>query len=338
LYFCQDCGLAQLGPDVYPTPEPPRALESATSRLHAKESAIEVVRVEGLAVGDSIIELDSHHGGSWLGGFVDAGLISRAPDQTADVVVDVHALAHEEDLGGPLRAHAHRLAEGGRLVLEFHHLLPLVKQSQVDTIRHGHWVYLSLVSLQRLLEQHGMIVTRAIEVSVFGGSLRVTAMRRQDRPKIDPSVARIVAAEREAGLGDGSGLAKFAERGSAVAKHFREHLIHCRETGVSVAGYGAPSKAPVLVALAGIDESILPYTVDLSPEKEGRRLPGTRIPIFAPDELLHRRPQEVVVFTWDIVDEVATQLRASAAGSGWIPRLYVPLPEPGYFESNAEPG
>ena len=71
LIFCQDCRLAQLGPDVFPTPEPPRALESETSRLHAKESAIEVIRTEGLMPGDSIIELDSHHGGSWLGGFID---------------------------------------------------------------------------------------------------------------------------------------------------------------------------------------------------------------------------------------------------------------------------
>jgi hypothetical protein len=330
LFFCADCALAQLGPDVYPTPEPPRALESSTSRRHAKESALDVVQMEGLVSGNTIIELDSHHGGSWLEGFVDHGLVPRSPDDTADLVVDVHALAHETDLGAPLAAHAARLAPGGRLVLEFHHLLPLVEQSQIDTIRHGHWVYLSLTSVARLLAEHGMVVTRALEVPVFGGSLRVTAGRAEDDPPIAQSVERVLAAERAAGLDDGRGLAEFRRQGELVAADFRSHLVGRRDAGVSIAGYGAPSKAPVLVALAGIDESILPYTVDLSPEKEGRRLPGTRIPIFLPDELLRRRPEEVVVFTWDIVEEVTRQLQAAAAGTDWAPRLYVPLPEPGY--------
>jgi C-methyltransferase C-terminal domain/Putative zinc binding domain len=335
LFFCQDCLLAQLGPDVFPTPEPPRAIESATSQIHAKESAIEVVRIEELSPGETVIELDSHHGGSWLGGFIEEGLVPRDANQTADLVVDVHALAHESDLSAPLAAHAGRLASGGRLVLEFHHLLPLMEQSQVDTIRHGHWVYLSLLSMQQLLGRHGMEVTRAVRVPVFGGSLRITAGRAEDRPVVDPSVDEVLAAEKAMGLDNEDGLAEFSRRGSVVAENFRQHLVNARDSGVSVAGYGAPSKAPVLVALAGIDESLLPYTVDLSPEKHGRRLPGTRIPIYSPDELLQRRPEEVVVFTWDIIDEVARQLQEAAVGSGWEPRLYVPLPEPGYVGSGA---
>ena len=93
----------------------------------------------------------------------------------------------------------------------------------------------------------------------------------------------------------------------------------------TVAGYGAPSKAPVLVSLAGVDDDLLPYTVDLSPAKQGCRLPGTRIPILSPDELLARRPDEVVVLTWDIADEIVDQLSRSAEGTGWRPKLFVPL-------------
>ncbi len=320
--------MAQLGPDVYPTPEPPLAVESQTSRLHAAESAIDVVRTEGLSAGHTIIELDSHHGGSWLDAFIAEGLAPREPHETADLVVDVHALAHEAELSLPLAAHAARLAEGGRLVLEFHHLLPLVKEAQIDTIRHGHWVYFSLLSIKELLSRHGMVVTRAVQVPIFGGSLRVTAGRLQDHPNVDASVEKVLAAERATGLDDGGKLADFGRRGLAVAGTFRDHLIGARDAGISVAGYGAPSKAPVLVALAGIDEALLPYTVDLSPHKEGRRLPGTRIPIYAPGELLRRRPDEVVVLTWDIIDEVSKQLHEAAEGSDWTPRLYVPLPEP----------
>jgi hypothetical protein len=113
----------------------------------------------------------------------------------------------------------------------------------------------------------------------------------------------------------------------------RDHLERARDEGCRSPGTVHHLRHPVLVALAGIDESLLPYTVDLSPEKHGRRLPGTRIEILSPEELLRRRPQEVVVFTWDIVDEVTRQLQDAASGSGWTPRFYVPLPVPGTLDS-----
>ena len=330
LFMCQECFLVQLGPSDHPEPEAPRAVESATSLAHAKTSATEIARVERLRPGDTVIEIDSHHGGSWLGGFTDEGLISRDAGDSADLVADVHGLAHEPDLAGPLAAHAKRLAPGGRLVLEFHHLLPLVEQTQVDTIRHGHWVYLSLLTVQRLFAAHGLVATRAVRVPVFGGSLRLTAQRVEDEPVIYASVADVEAAERAAGLETVPAIQEFGSRGREVAAHFREHLVQARASGRTVAGYGAPSKAPVLVALAGVDETLLPYTVDLAPAKHGCRLPATRIPIFAPEELLRRRPDEVVVLTWDIADEVAGQLARVAEGSGWTPHLYIPLPSPHY--------
>lgn len=332
LFLCRDCSLAQLGPTRHPQPEAPRAVESATALAHAAASSAEIVALEGLHAGDTVIEIDSHHGGSWLGGFVAAGLSPRAPDDRADLVADVHGLAHEAELAGPLAAHARRLAPGGRLVLEFHHLLSLVEQRQIDTIRHGHWVYLSLLCMQRLLRRHGLVVTRAVRVPVFGGSLRLTAARAADHPQIDASVEEVAAAERAAGLDTRDAYEDFARLGRRVADDLREHLRAARAAGRTVAGYGAPSKAPVLLGVAAVDSDLLPYTVDLAAAKHGRRLPGTGIPIRAPEELLRDRPDEVVVLTWDIADEVVAQLRAAAAGSGWEPRFYLPLPEARYYE------
>ena len=110
--------------------------------------------------------------------------------------------------------------------------------------------------------------------------------------------------------------------------------MDARDQGRTVAGYGAPSKAPVLVSLAGVDDDLLPYTVDLSPAKQGCRLPGTRIPILSPDELLARRPDEVVVLTWDIAEEIVHQLSRSTEGTGWQPKLFVPLPAPRYVSAS----
>lgn len=337
LYLCLECWLVQLGPSRQPEPEMPRAVESATALAHATASAAAIVLAEGLRPGQAVIEIDSHHGGSWLAGFTAAGLVEQPPDGTADLVADVHGLAHEGDLAAPLAEHARRLRPGGKLVLEFHHLLPMIEQGQIDTVRHGHFVYLSLLTMTQLLDRHGLVATRAVRVPIFGGSLRLTAARVADDPVIDPSVAEVRAAERAGGLEDPDTYRDFGERGSQTAAALRTHLEQARADGRTVAGYGAPSKAPVLLALAGVDESLLPYTADLAPAKHDRRLPGTAIPIVSPDELAERRPDEVVILTWDLADEVATQLRRMSVG-GWDPLFWVPLPTPGGLGPTAGAG
>jgi len=245
-----------------------------------------------------------------------------------DAIVMAAAATHVPD------ALLAQLAPGGRLVLEFHHLLPMVEQAQVDTVRHGHWVYLSMTALTRLLPLHDLVPVRAVPVPVFGGSLRVTVARLNDRPEVDASVAQVLSAERRAGLDELESLVQFGQNGRRTARAFARHLMDAREKHWTVAGYGAPSKAPVLVSLAGVDDDLLPYTVDLSTAKQGCRLPGTRIPILSPDELLARRPNEVVVLTWDIADEIVHQLSRSAEGTGWQPKLFVPLPAPRYVSAS----
>jgi hypothetical protein len=326
LALCTACHLVQLGPTNAAAPEPPVAVESATSLAHAVASADAVVTTERLQAGDTFIEIDSHHGGSWRDEFTWLGLREVTADDAADLVVDVHGLPHEPDAWTPLAEHATRLKPGGRLVLEFHHLLPLVEQSQIDTIRHGHWIYLSALALDSLLDYHGLRLTRAVQTPAFGGSLRLTAMRQSDDPEVDASVDDILAAERAAGLADVAALRRLGQRGRERAAALHRHLEEAASGGRQVAGYGAPSKAAVLLALAAVDRTLLPYTVDLAPAKHGCRIPGVGVPILPVETLAERRPDEVVVLTWDIADEIVEQL--SSLGLDWNPTIYVPMPEP----------
>jgi C-methyltransferase C-terminal domain len=158
-------------------------------------------------------------------------------------------------------------------------------------------------------------------VEVFGGSLPVTVPPLEDHHDVDPSVAQVLEAERRADLDGVESLVTLGQNGLRTARAFARHLSDARDQRRTVAGYGAPSKAPVPVSLAGVDADLLPYIVDLSPAKQGCRLPGTRILILTPDELLARRPGEVVVLTWDIADEMVHQLSGTAKGTGWRPRL-----------------
>ena len=326
LHACEECGLVQHGPGRGAHPEPQAAVDSATALGHAAASVAAVVRDERLVPGQTVIELDSAHGASWLPRFVEAGLVEVSRDGHADLVVDVHHLMHEEDIDAVIAGHAARLADGGRLVCEFFHLLPLVRDTLVDTIRHGHFVYLSLLAAGPLFERNGLTITRAAMVDVYGGSLRVTAARTTEGPVVDESVDDIRSQEAAAGLDRLDSLVALGARGSQVAEDFRMHLEHLAQEGRRVAGYGAPSKAAVLLALSRVDRTLLPYTVDLSPAKDGCRVPGAGVPIHSVEHLLADRPDDVVILTWDIADEVVAQLQRMRGDIDWAPRLHVPLP------------
>jgi hypothetical protein len=330
LYMCPECALVQLGPLGPLAIDEQGAVESATSRAHAKRSVETIVREEGLKAQDAVIEIDSGHGGSWLPGFVAAGLVPRGPDSTADLVVDLHGLMHEQDLDAAVAAHAARIAPGGRLICEFYYLGALIEGSLIDTIRHGHFSYLSLVAADRLFARHGLVVCRAERVPMFGGSLRVTARHRAEGVAVDDDVTELFRIELAANLDNKTALAPLGDRGQAAALALRELLVSATERGVAIAGYGAPSKAAVLLALAGVDAKLLPYTVDLAPAKHGRRIPGAFVPIWPVEALIEDGPDEVVVLTWDIADEVIKQLREMASGTNWKPTFWVPLPVPGY--------
>jgi hypothetical protein len=333
LYMCPECALVQLGPLGPVAVDEQGAVESATGRTHAKRSVETILRDEGLGERNTVIEIDSGHGGSWLPAFAAAGLVPLGPHSTADLVVDLHGLMHEQDLDAAVAAHAARIAPGGRLICEFYYLGALVEGSLIDTIRHGHFSYLSLTAASHLFAAHGLVVCRAERVPMFGGSLRLTARREADVPAIDDSVTELFRMELAANLDGRPALAVLGERGRAAAVALRDLLGSAAERGVAVVGYGAPSKAAVLLALAGVDATLLPYTVDLAPAKHGCRIPGAFVPIRPVETLVEDDPDEVVVLTWDIAGEVIRQLSNMAAGTNWKPRFWVPLPVPAYISS-----
>jgi hypothetical protein len=322
LWVCGACGLAQLGEAAPLPPEPVLAVESATSRQHAAASVQEILSRSPLRDGSTVREVASHHGGSWLPYLQRAGLTLAGPGEPADLLVDVHALAHEEDLDATMGARAAALAGTGRFVLEFHHVLPLLEQGQFDAVRHGHPVYLSLTALVPALARHGLRAVAARSSSAYGGSLQVTSVLDDREP--DPSVARVLTAEDEARVTDPARLGQLGDAARDVSARLRDYLEDSRSQGRLVLGYGAPSRAAVLLCLSGVDAGLLPFTADLAPGKHGRRVPGCRVPIRSPEELLEARPDDVLILAWDLAAEVAEQLQHVRS---WGGRFIVPLPQ-----------
>ena len=325
LWLCNRCALVQLGAVSPRLPEPPLAVESATSRAHAAKSVTEILRGHRELIGGTVYEFASHHGGSWLDHLTTSGCRVAVGDEPADLVIDVHALAHEPQLSQALALRAGRMAPNGLLVLEFHHLLPLFLGSQFDTVRHGHWSYLSLTAVRGLADRHGLRVLSAHAEPVFGGSLRVALVHAADDRLPDDTVQPEFDAEAAAGVTDAARLAGLQQATLHASRAVRAHLESLRANGRVVLGYGAPSKAAVLLGVSEIGTDLLPFTVDAAAAKHGRRIPGCGVPIRSVEDLRRARPDVVLVLTWDIVDEVIDQLEA---GGSWGASYVVPLPEP----------
>ncbi len=241
----------------------------------------------------------------------------------ADLVAANNVYAHVPDLCDFTAGLAALLAPTGVLTLEFPHLLRLIEGRQYDTIYHEHYQYLSLLTASRALATGGLTVVDVDELSTHGGSLRVHARHADAAGEPSASVKAVLAAEEAAGLHTLAGHAGFAEAVFGIRRDLMSFLLAARAEGKTVVGYGAPGKGNTLLNHCGIRSDLMSYTVDRSPHKQGRFLPGTHIPIHHPDRIAADRPDYVLVLPWNLRTEISAQLRYVRE---WGGRLVFPIP------------
>jgi SAM-dependent methyltransferase len=248
-----------------------------------------------------------------------------AGGRTADLVAGNNVLAQVPDLNDFVEGLRVILKPDGVLTLEFPHLLRLVERNEFDTIYHEHFSYFSLLTTQRILDAHGLKLFHVEELSTHGGSLRVYACRAESLThEIRPSVGDVIAEETRAGLASADGYARFAQKVKETKLALVEFLIGAARLGKSVAGYGAPGKSATLLHYCGIGKDLIQFTVDRSPYKQGRFLPGSHIPIYHPDRIREAKPDYVIILPWNLKDEIMAQLDFIRE---WGARFVVPIPE-----------
>ncbi len=242
----------------------------------------------------------------------------------ADLLLGNNVLAHVPDLNGFVAGLKLLLKPQGVITMEFPHLLQLMAQNQYDTIYHEHFSYLSFGTVGELFARHGLVLFDVEELPTHGGSLRIYARHAEDESQpVSDRVGELRQKEKAAGLRDPQAYARFAAR---VAEHKRElltFLIAAKREGKSIAGYGAPAKGNTLLNYCGIGTDLLDYTVDRSPEKQGRFLPGTHIPICGPERIAETQPDYLLILPWNLRDEIMAQM---AHIRGWGGRFVVPIP------------
>jgi hypothetical protein len=251
----------------------------------------------------------------------------RAKGRQADLVVGNNVLAQVPDLNSFVAGMRVLLKPQGTATLEFPHLLRLMEENQFDTIYHEHFSYFSALAVQKIVAAHGLTLFDVDELWTHGGSLRVYLRPAEDasRPE-SPRVAELVRREIEAGLDRPESYARFEERVRGTKRRLLSLLIGLKEQGKRIAGYGAPGKGNTLLNYCGIGTDFLDFTVDRNPYKQGKFLPGTHVPIHAPERIDQEKPDYVFILPWNFKDEIVAQL---AHARGWGARFIVPIPEPG---------
>jgi len=240
----------------------------------------------------------------------------RAAHRLADLIVANNVLAHVPDLHDFVGGMAVLLAPRGVATIEFPHLARQIQDVQFDTIYHEHFSYLSLLALEPVVARHGLRVARVEELATHGGSLRVSLVHSGDPRPDDPSVAAMRTFEQARGLHDLATYDAFARAVARCKSAAVRFLLDCADAGKTVAGYGAPAKGNTFLNYCGIGRDLLPYTVDRNVHKQGQYLPGLQIPIEAPEVLLERRPDYVLILPWNLKDEVVEQMSAIRAYGG----------------------
>ena len=248
-----------------------------------------------------------------------------AQGKQADLILGNNVLAQVPDLNDFVEGLQIMLKPHGVLTLEFPHLLRLIEHNEFDTIYHEHFSYFSLLTTVKIMEAHGMRVFDVEELSTHGGSLRVYACRAEDQShETLASVKDLIAEEEAAGLASPQGYDSFARQVRETKFAFVEFLVKAMREGKSVAGYGAPGKSATLLHYCGVGKDLIAYTVDRSPYKQGRFLPGNHIPIFHPDRIRETKPDYVVILPWNLKDEIMKQLQFVRE---WGGRFVVPIPK-----------
>ncbi len=247
-----------------------------------------------------------------------------AEGKRADLLLGNNVLAHVPALRDFVAGLGILLKPQGVITMEFPHLLSLIQQNQFDTIYHEHFSYFSLAVVERLFREHGLVIFDVEELPTHGGSLRIFARHGSDASKpVTAAIERLKEKERSAGLESMTAYEAFAARVKECKRALVEFVKQVKRGGKKIAGYGAPAKGNTLLNYCGIGRDLLDYTVDVSPHKQGRYLPGTHIPVYAPEKLWETRPDYVLILPWNLRDEI---MPANSSIHEWGGKFVTPIP------------
>jgi hypothetical protein len=261
-------------------------------------------------------------------GFFGAEMARRLRDrgEQPKLIVGNNVLAQVPDINDFVSGISLLLPAGGVLTMEFPHLARLIEGNQFDTIYHEHFSYFSLLSVEKIMDAHGIRLFDVEELPTHGGSLRIYGEKAdgESRPATD-RIRSLREQEKRLGFGTVDAYGDFGRRVERTKRRLLSLLIGLRERGKRIAGYGAPGKGNTLLNYCGIRTDFLEFTVDRNPYKHGKFTPGTHIEIRPTEAVRAEKPDYLFILPWNLKDEIIQQM---AFIREWGGAFIVPIPEP----------
>ena len=242
----------------------------------------------------------------------------------ADLIICNNVIAHVPKINDFVSGLKLLMSKKGILTIEFPHLMELVEHNQFDTIYHEHFSYLSFFVIKNILEKNGIKIFDVEKIHTHGGSLRVFCTHTENNDIIiKKSVDELVKSENEKGMMEMNFYENFSTKINSTVDQFLDFCNKAKKDNKKLIGYGAPAKANTLLNYCKIKNNLIEYVTDLSPHKQGLYLPGSHLPIKSPEEIKKSKPDFVIIFPWNLQDEIIKQIDFIRE---WGGKFVIPIP------------
>ena len=357
--FCPQCSLMQILETVDPAvlfDEDYPYFSSFSNYLleHSRQNVLELIERRGLTGDSFVVELASNDG-YLLKNYVDHGIpvlgIDPVPalcaaaekigvpsvaeffgsdvaeklageGRQADIIHANNVLAHVADTNGFVAGIAALLKPDGMAVIEFPYVRDLIDHCEFDTIYHEHLCYFSVTAVDHLLRRHGLFLNDCWRLPIHGGSLRLF-VEKTDAPLA--SVTALLAEEKALGIDTIDYYREFSRRVEGLKENLTTLLRGLKDEGKTIVAYGAAAKGSTLINYVGIGKDILDFVADKNVHKQGRFMPGQKIPIVPAERIAADQPDYVLLLPWNLEKEILAQEQAFRDRGG---KFIIPVPEP----------
>lgn len=286
----------------------------------------EKIPVLGIEPAENVAQVAESSGIPTVKSFFNSELAQnlKANNKQADLLICNNVLAHVPNLNDFIAGLKILLKPEGVITLEFPSLIKLIEQNQFDTIYHEHFSYFSFLTVEKIFSHHKLTLFDVEELDTHGGSLRIYVKHQENSENATgENVSRVKLKEKNGGLDKISSYLSFTKKVEETKRKLCSFLAEKKQSGKSIAAYGAPAKGNTLLNYCNIGTDLIDYTVDLNPGKQGHFLPGTHIPIFHPDKIKETQPDYLLILPWNIKNEIMEQMKHI---NKWGGEFIIPIP------------